>query len=209
MRSDVRDACCGSCDAPVAVLSRQVAWLQWITLTWMALECGASLWAAAQAHSAALLAFGADSLVEMLSATVVLLQFVPRFPLKKERADKAAAALLFLLVAVIVSIAWVGRARPMETSCMGIAVTALALMVMPMLAWMKRRQARLMNNRALAADATQSATCAYLAGVTLLGLAIYAVWRVRWVDTVAALVAVPLLIVEGRRAWRGEGCRCI
>lgn len=209
MRSDVRDACCGSCDAPVAVLSRQVAWLQWITLTWMALECGASLWAAAQAHSAALLAFGADSLVEMLSATVVLLQFVPRFPLKKERADKAAAALLFLLVAVIVSIAWVGRARPMETSCMGIAVTALALMVMPMLAWMKRRQARLMNNRALAADAAQSATCAYLAGVTLLGLAIYAVWRVRWVDTVAALVAVPLLIVEGRRAWRGEGCRCI
>jgi len=209
MRSDVRDACCGSCDAPVAVLSRQVAWLQWITLTWMALECGASLWAAAQAHSAALLAFGADSLVEMLSATVVLLQFVPRFPLKKERADKAAAALLFLLVAVIVSIAWVGRARPMETSCMGIAVTALALMVMPMLAWMKRRQARLMNNRALAADAAQSATCAYLAGVTLLGLAIYAVWRVRWVDTVAALVAVPLLIVEARRAWRGEGCRCI
>jgi len=209
MRSDVRDACCGSCDAPAAVLSRQVAWLQWITLTWMALECGASLWAAAQAHSAALLAFGADSLVEMLSATVVLLQFVPRFPLKKEHADKAAAALLFLLVAVIVSIAWVGRARPMETSCMGIAVTALALMVMPMLAWMKRRQARLMNNRALAADATQSATCAYLAGVTLLGLAIYAVWRVRWVDTVAALVAVPLLIVEGRRAWRGEGCRCI
>jgi divalent metal cation (Fe/Co/Zn/Cd) transporter len=129
--------------------------------------------------------------------------------LKKEHADKAAAALLFLLVAVIVSIAWVGRARPMETSCMGIAVTALALMVMPMLAWMKRRQARLMNNRALAADAAQSATCAYLAGVTLLGLAIYAVWRVRWVDTVAALVAVPLLIVEGRRAWRGEGCRCI
>jgi len=209
MRSDVRDACCGSCDAPAAVLSRQVAWLQWITLTWMALECGASLWAAAQAHSAALLAFGADSLVEMLSATVVLLQFVPRFPLKKEHADKAAAALLFLLVAVIVSIAWVGRARPMETSCMGIAVTALALMVMPMLAWMKRRQARLMNNRALAADAAQSATCAYLAGVTLLGLAIYAVWRVRWVDTVAALVAVPLLIVEARRAWRGEGCRCI
>ena len=98
------------------MLSRQVAWLQWITLTWMALECSRSrLWAAAQAHSVAL-ALGADSLVEMLSATVVLLQFVPRFPLKKEHADKAAAALLFLLVAVIVSIAWVGRARPMETS---------------------------------------------------------------------------------------------
>lgn len=91
---------------------------------------------------------------------------------------------------------------------MGIGVTALALVVMPLLTWMKRREARRMNNRALAADAAQSATCAYLAGVTLLGLVVYAVWRIRWVDTVAALVAVPILIVEGRRAWRGEGCGC-
>ena len=207
MQSDVRDGCCESC-ALAAAPPRQVVWLQWITLTWMALECGASLWAAARAQSVALLAFGADSLVEMLSATVVLLQFVPRFQLKKEHADKAAAVLLFLLAAVVVCIAWLGRGRPMEKSWVGIGVTALALVVMPVLAWMKRRQARQMNNRALAADATQSATCAYLAGVTLAGLAIYAVWQIRWVDTVAALVAVPLLIVEGRRAWRGEGCGC-
>ena len=65
-----------------------------------------------------------------------------------------------------------------------------------------------MNDRALAADAVQSATCAYLAAVTLAGLAIFALWQVAWVDTVAALAAVPVLIVEGRRAWRGEGCGC-
>ena len=193
---------------PEVVLPRQVAWLQWITLAWMALECGASLWAAAQSHSVALLAFGSDSLVEMLSATVVLLQFLPRVPLKKMYADRAAAVLLFALAAVVVCIAWLGRARPMEASCVGIAVTALALVVMPVLAWMKRKEARRMNNRALAADAAQSATCAYLAGVTLVGLAIYAVWQIRWIDTVAALIAVPLLLVEGRRAWRGEGCGC-
>jgi divalent metal cation (Fe/Co/Zn/Cd) transporter len=174
----------------------------------MLLECGASLWAAAQAHSVALLAFGADSLVEMLSATVVLLQFLPRFPLKKTHADRAAAVLLFALAVSVMCIAWLGRMRPMETSCVGIGITALALVVMPVLAWMKRRQAQRMNNRALAADATQSAACAYLAGVTLAGLVVYAVWQIRWVDTVAALMAVPLLLVEGRRAWRGEGCAC-
>ena len=65
-----------------------------------------------------------------------------------------------------------------------------------------------MDNRALAADAAQSATCAYLAAVTLAGLAAYAVWRVAWVDTAAALIAVPIIVVEGRRAWRGEGCGC-
>jgi len=157
------------------------------------------LWAAAQAQSVALMAFGADSLVEMRSATVVLLQFVSQFPLKKEQAPKAA---------VVVCIARFGRGRPMETSRVGITITALALVLMPVLAWMKQRQARRMNNRARAADATQSATCAYLAGVTLAGLVTYAAWHIRWVDTVAALVAVPFRIVEGRRAWRGDGCGC-
>jgi divalent metal cation (Fe/Co/Zn/Cd) transporter len=91
---------------------------------------------------------------------------------------------------------------------LGIAITALALVAMPVLAGLKRRQARVLNNRALAADATQSATCAYLAGITLAGLLTYTVWRITWVDTVAALAAVPILIVEGRRTWRGQGCGC-
>ena len=209
MQSDVRvDVdCCGQFAAP-AVLPRTVAWLQWITIAWMTVECGASLWAAAQAKSVALLAFGSDSLIELLSAVVVLLQFVPRFPLKKAYADRAAAVLLFALAGVVVCIAWLVRSRLMETSFVGIAVTALALVAMPVLAGMKRRQAQRMNNRALAADATQSATCAYLAGVTLAGLVIFAMWQTRWVDTVAALAAVPILIVEGRRAWRGESCGC-
>jgi divalent metal cation (Fe/Co/Zn/Cd) transporter len=185
-----------------------VAWLQWVTLAWMAAECGASLWAAAQAHSVALLAFGSDSLIEMLSAAVVLLQFLPRFPLKKDRADRAAAILLWLLACAVVLIAVLTRGVPVETSVLGIVVTALALIAMPVLAWLKRTQARKMNNRALAADATQSATCAYLAGVTLAGLAINAFWQIRWIDSVAALAAVPLLVVEGRRAWRGEACGC-
>jgi divalent metal cation (Fe/Co/Zn/Cd) transporter len=82
------------------------------------------------------------------------------------------------------------------------------LIVMPVLARLKRRQARALDNPALAADATQSATCAYLAGVTLAGLAAFAIWHIAWIDTVAALAAVPIVIVEGRRTWRGEGCGC-
>ena len=115
MQPEISNTCCGSCGSEVG-LPRQVAWLQWITLAWMAVECGASLWAAAQSHSVALLAFGSDSLVEMLSATVVLLQFLPRFALKKEYADRAAAVLLYALAAVVVCIAWLGREGPIEAS---------------------------------------------------------------------------------------------
>ena len=215
MNSDaqIRADCCGACahpaaDANAAALSSTVAWLQWITIGWMTIECGISLWAAAQAHSVALLAFGSDSLVELLSAVVVLLQFLPRFPLKKSQASKAAGALLFLLAGIVLCIAWLGRTRQMEPSRLGIAITVLALIAMPVLAWLKRREARRIDNRALAADATQSATCAYLAAVTLAGLLIFAVWQIRWVDTVAAIGAVPILFVEGRRAWHGESCGC-
>src|ERR1019366_6161838 len=170
----------------------------------MVLECAGSFFAAARAHSVALLAFGSDSLIELLSATVVLLQFLPRFRLKKIYAERSAAVLLFLLAAVVVCIAVLGWRRPVETSFLGITVTALALIFMPLLAWHKRKQARALDNRALAADATQSATCAYLAAVTLAGLAAFALWHIVWIDSVTALAAVPILIMEGRRAWRGD-----
>jgi divalent metal cation (Fe/Co/Zn/Cd) transporter len=179
-----------------------------VTIGWMLVECALSLAAAAQAHSVALLAFGSDSLIELLSAFVVLLQFVPGFALKKMHAERAAAVLLFLLAGVVLIIAAVAYRTPMETSCLGIGITAAALIVMPVLAWLKRKHARARNDHALAADAVQSATCAYLAAVTLAGLVIYALWHVRWVDSIAACAAVPVLIIEGRRAWRGEGCGC-
>ncbi|MGA8042979.1 MAG: cation transporter [Terracidiphilus sp.] len=200
-------ACSGPCVAP-GPLPRAIAWLQWTTLVWMLFECGISLYAAAQANSLALLAFGADSLIELLSATIVLLQFLPHFPLSKQRAEKSASILLVLLAIAIAVMAALAHHSPVEASPLGLVITALALLVMPVLAALKRRQAAAISNRALAADATQSATCAYLAAVTLAGLAINALWHLAWVDRVAALAAIPILIVEARRAWRGDSCGC-
>jgi divalent metal cation (Fe/Co/Zn/Cd) transporter len=188
----------------------KVAWLQVITLAWMVIECGVSFYAAISAHSPALLAFGADSFVELLSATVVLLAIVPSFPLRKDRAARLAGILLFVLagvVALVSLLAFVSGVTP-ETSCSGIVITLAALVVMPLLAWAKRRTARLTNNTALAADAVQSATCAYLAAMTLAGLAINTLWHIHWVDSAAALLALPILVIEGRRALRGENCGC-
>lgn len=202
------DSCCAPTARAQPNLSRQIAWLQYVTIGWMLVECALSLVAAMQAHSVALLAFGSDSLIELLSATIVLLQFLPRFPLRRTYAERSAAVLLFLLAGAVIVIAVLSYGMPMETSCLGIGITAAALVAMPVLAWLKRKQARKTNDRALAADAVQSATCAYLAAVTLAGLVTFAIWHVAWVDSVAALAAVPVLIVEGRRAWRGEACGC-
>jgi divalent metal cation (Fe/Co/Zn/Cd) transporter len=190
--------------------ARTILRLQTVTLTWMLAECGLSLDAAWEAHSAVLLAFGSDSLVELFSATAVLLQFVPGAALSERKAGRLAAILLFVLAAVVSVLAIASlalRFRP-ETSLLGIGVAVAAVVGMPILAALKRREAQRSGNIALAADAVQSATCAYLAALTLLGLAINYAFHLPSLDSIAALACVPLLIKEGRSAWRGNICAC-
>src|SRR5208283_6184464 len=97
------------------------------------------------------------------------------------------------------------RVQP-DTSWIGIGVTSAALVVMPLLSSAKRRIGKTARNAALTADAVQSATCAYLAGITLAGLVFNAVLHIRWIDPVTALAAVPVICVEGREALKGEEC---
>ena len=188
----------------------RIAWLQGVTLAWMVVELSVSGYAAATAHSPAMLAFSADSFVELLSALVVLLQWVPRLKISERKTARIAAALLFCLAAVVAVTAiatFVLRLRP-ETSLAGVSITLAALVVMPVLAWLKRRDARRLGNAALAADAVQSATCAYLALIALIGVAVNAIFHLWWFDSAAGLVSVPLLVKEGRSAWRGHTCTC-
>lgn len=99
------------------------------------------------------------------------------------------------------------RVEP-NASWVGIGVTIAALVIMPILTWRKLRAGHIANNAALLADAVQSVTCAYLAGVTLCRLAINAVFHVRGIDPFAALVAIPIICVEARRAFAEMPCQC-
>jgi divalent metal cation (Fe/Co/Zn/Cd) transporter len=189
---------------------RDIYWLQAVTLCWMIAECAVALVSAGAEHSPALLAFGADSFIELLSAAIVLLQFTRWIRLTPPQAARMAGILLLALAATIAAIslgALFTGIQP-KTSCAGIGITLAALVVMPLLAWGKRKAALSVNNRALAADAVQSATCAYLAAIILLGLVLNALWHFRWADPVAALAAIPILIMEGRCSLKGEPCGC-
>lgn len=196
----------GGCDLR-ASSARGIAAVQWVTIAWMLVECGVALVAAERARSTALLAFGADSLIELLSAGVVLLQFSHIGRLSEEGASRMAGILLYVLAGLVVLAAAGSLLFGIKADCsaLGMGITLAALIIMPVLAWMKRRTAVRTGNAALAADAVQSATCAYLAAVTLAGLGLNAMFHVPWVDSAAALLAVPLLMLEGQRAMRGEG----
>jgi divalent metal cation (Fe/Co/Zn/Cd) transporter len=189
---------------------RLILWVQGLTIAWMLIEAGVALSSAWMARSPALLAFGADSVVELLSAIVVLLQFSRLLKLSTEQAARFAGVLLLVLAAVVFfvsSTSLLYGIRP-QTSEAGMAITIAALVIMPGLSWIKRKVANQTQNKALAADSVQSGMCAYLAAITLAGLAINAYLRVSWIDQVAALAALPILYLEGSRALSGDDCGC-
>jgi divalent metal cation (Fe/Co/Zn/Cd) transporter len=199
---------CTSLRKPIP--SPSLIWLQAVTVVWMLIEFAVSTYAAWTAHSPAVLAFGSDSFVEVLSASLVLLQFAPAFAISEKRAARMAGLLLFVLAGLVGGIAVASLALKIHprVSGAGIAITIAALVAMPVLAVLKRREARRTNNTALAADAVQSATCAYLALIALVGLVCNAAFHLPWFDSAAALAAVPILVREGKSAWQGQTCGC-
>ncbi len=117
---------------------QRVIWIQTLTLIWMSVEALVSLGAAWAARSPALLGFGGDSAVELLSAAVVLWRFYSpsRGDHAEQRAARIAGGLLFVLaafvaIASILTLLGHVEARP---SPIGIVVLILAAMVMPWLA---------------------------------------------------------------------------
>src|SRR5579864_8586284 len=175
--------------------------VQTVTIAWMSVEALVSLLAAWRAHSPALLAFGGDSAIELFSAVVVLWRF--RASVEHEYAEKRAArvagALLFALAAfvAITSVAsLLGYSEPQPTF-LGIGILVAAAVVMPWLAREKRRLSGATGSAALRADAAQSALCAYLSLIALAGLAINAIWHVKWADPISALAVLPLIVWEG------------
>jgi divalent metal cation (Fe/Co/Zn/Cd) transporter len=189
---------------------RRIRRIQAITIVWMSVEAGASLSAAWIARSPALLAFGGDSAIELLSAIVVLRRF--RVPASQEHAERHASriagGLLFFLaayVAVASALTLLGYSEPKPTS-LGMLILLAAAVGMPFLAREKRKLSAATGSAALRADAAESALCAYLSMIALVGLGINAMWHVTWADPAAALVITPLILWEGCESIRGKAC---
>ncbi len=191
---------------------RRIQRIQTVTIVWMTVEAAISLVAAWMARSPALLAFGGDSAIELLSAIVVLWRFRahPDHEQSEKHAARIAAALLFVLAAYVAAVSvltLLGYSEP-KTTYVGIAVLVAASAIMPWLVKEKRKLSAITGSAALRADAAESALCAYLALIALVGLGINAIWHLGWADPIAALVIVPIILREGWEAMRGKACGC-
>ncbi len=195
---------------PVAAVP-SIRRVQLITVVWMSVEVLVSVIAALRAHSVALLAFGGDSLIELASALVVFSRFSGA-RVSERAAAKSTAVLLFLLAAFIIaasSFSLSGLLLTPQPSYLGIGLLLAAAAIMPWLARQKRQLAQETGSSAMAADAVQSSVCAWLAWIALAGLVANSLFRISWADAVAALAIIPLVIREGREAWKGRACHCL
>ena len=193
-------------------LERRVRLLVAATISYNVVEAVVALIAGHRASSVALVGFGLDSVIEVSSAAAVAWQFSARDPevhQARERSALRVIALSFFGLAAYVgvsSLAALLGAGSAQESTVGLVLAAASLVVMPVLSLVQRRTGRRLGSASAVADSKQTMLCTYLSAVLLVGLVLNAWLGWGWADPAAGLVIAALAVVEGRRAWRGEGC---
>ena len=169
-----------------------------ISIIWMVIEMAVSIGAGIAARSILLTAFGIDSLIELISGGILLWRLqvesrggdVERVEQAEHRAEQIVAITLgmlcvYLFISAVYSL--IVRSKP-ETTLLGIGISAAAVVIMPYLALVKRRVSNRIHSEALAGDAVESITCAYMAGTVLIGLLLNTIFGWWWAEHIAALV---------------------
>jgi divalent metal cation (Fe/Co/Zn/Cd) transporter len=188
-------------------LHRRVRLIVGVTISYNVIEGIVAISAGAAASSAALIGFGLDSFIEVLSAVAVAWQFTRKDPERWEKPTVRAIGIAFFALAAYVTVdailALVG-VEPVEDSPVGIAIALASLVVMPALAWFQFRTGRELGSKSVQADAKQLLLCISLSGTVLIGLLLNSLFGWWWADSVAALVVAALALREGIEAWRGD-----
>jgi len=192
-----------------SALVRRARMLAGASVAYNVVEAVVAIGSGRLAGSTALVGFGLDSTVEVMSGLVILWQFGHAVPEEREHRARRLIAVSFFALAAYVTVesvrTVVAREQP-DTSVVGIALAALSLIVMPLLSRWQRRTGRELGSGAVVADGTQTLLCTYLSAVLLVGLLADALLGWWWLDAVAALVIAAVAVREGRSNWRGDAC---
>ena len=186
--------------------------LAWLSLAWMVIEGVVGLWQGLVAGSIALTGWALGSAVEGLASVIVIWRFTGSRTLSataERGAQRAVAVSFWLITPYIVAESFrrlIGEHRA-ESTVIGIVVTAVALVGMPLLGYTKLRLARQLGSGATAGEGTQNHLCAVQSAAVLLGLAVTAAWSGGWwLDPVIGLGVAAAAVWEGSQSWRGDSC---
>lgn len=195
-------------------LYRKGLYLEYFTVGYNIVEAAVSIGFGALAGSIALIGFGMDSVVESLSGLVLVWRLKKHGKISREREERVerramrfVALTFFILGAYVLYEAvekLVCRAEP-EASLPGIIIAIVSLVVMPILAWMKKDTGERIGSKALVADSKETLACAFLSLALLLGLGLNYLFGFWQADPIAGMVIVLFLLHEGYEVWEEAG----
>lgn len=196
-------------DTRRATLHRRIKFIVAFTISYNVIEAVVAIWAGSSANSAALIGFGLDSVIEVLSAAAVAWQFTRKDPERWEKPTLRVIALAFFALAAYVSVSAIltltGTVEP-EHSTIGLILAAVSIVIMPAASLFERATGRELGSATAIADSKQTMLCALLSVALFAGLGLNSLFGWAWADSVAALLIAVFAIREGVEAWKGDAC---
>ena len=198
-------------------LVKKGIYIEIISIFWMLIEAGIAISGGIIAHSLALVAFGADSVIELITGFVLLwrlwIEMKGQGTERIENAEKTASwvvgiALLFLSFYIFISAIYnLYHHSNAETSVIGIVVAAVAGIIMPFLSRSKIKIGNTIGSNSLKADGSCSIVCAYLSWILLVDVVLTALYpNLWWIDSVISLAFIYFVVTEGMEAiWAARG----
>lgn len=213
--------CCAAMPAAAVDVAstRDAGWLRaarwarrlaWISLVWMCIEGGIGLWQGFASGSISLIGWALGSAIEGLASVIVVWRFTGSRTLSEtaERRAQRGVAVSFWLIApyiAVQSVADLLTGHHADGTVIGVVLTAVALLEMPLLGRAKHKLGERLDSGATRGEGTQNYLCGAQAAAVLLVLAVTAVWPGGWwLDSVIGLGITAVAVHEGSEAWRGK-----
>jgi divalent metal cation (Fe/Co/Zn/Cd) transporter len=188
-------------------LHRRGLWLEVFTVAWNVVEAVVAIGVGLAVGSVALVGFGVDSGIEVISAVALLWRLLKARPYASVPEESAAerkalylVAATFFLLALYILYEAVGAllsGEGPESSAVAFVLPAVSLVIMPVLAYLKGRTGREMGSRALLADSVETWVCAYLSVALLAAVGLNAAFGWWWADPIGALAMLPVILWQG------------
>jgi divalent metal cation (Fe/Co/Zn/Cd) transporter len=188
--------------------------LAWLSLTVVLIEGAVGLWQGLAVGSVALTGWALGGGAEALGSAMVVWRFSGTRTLSEtaeQRAQRGVAVSFWLTAPYIAaeSIRSLTGQHHAETSVIGIGLTAVALLLMPVLGRVNHQLGARLDSGATEGEGTQNYLCAAQAAGVLSGLAVTALWSGGWwIDPAIGLAIAGIAVWQGVQSWRGHACGC-
>lgn len=203
-------------------LLRTALVLSIITILYNILEGIFSIYFGADDDTLALLGFGIDSFVEVISGIGVLHMVIRMQRSEPETHDKferqalrvtGTAFYLLSLGLIIGSAINIFKGSKPETTIVGIIISSISIVTMFFLLRAKLNVGRKLNSNAIIADANCTKTCFYLSFILLGSSLLYEAFGIGWFDIIGSIGIAWFAFTEGREAFEKTkvekiGCSC-